>query len=88
MTRDEFFKLVLKHMFYEFAKNPSDISWDSTFNAITIRIKTKGHDTFVRIYEEHYIIFSSSTKGPFQSNGLNIDEFKLKYSHITDEVPF
>lgn len=88
MNREEFFKSILKQFFYDFIKNPASIVWDNNYEVYTITFKAIRQDCIIRIYSDHYIMISSSNKGPFSINNFDIDEFKEKYKYITDEIPF
>jgi hypothetical protein len=88
MNRDDFFKAVLKQFFYDFVKNPATIIWDDSYNVLTLTFKARKHDCIIRIYADHYIMISSTNKGPFDINNFDIEEFKEKYKFISDEIPF
>lgn len=88
MNRDEFFRAVLKHFYYEFARTPSLIKWTDNYGVLTITVENISHDCIVRIYSEHYIMISSTNKGPFNIDNFDIEEFKEKYTYLSDNIPF
>lgn len=88
MTRDDFFKQVLKQCFYEFAKKPATISWDNDYNTYTVTVKMKDFDWYVRIYESHVLLLSSTGKGPYKMESFDVDELKEKLAMLSDNIPF
>ena len=88
MTRDEFFKQVLKQCFLELVKEPTTITWDNDYNVYTITMKKKSFDWYIKIYEEHVLLLSSNGKGPYRMDEFDVDVLKVKLKGISDEIPF
>lgn len=88
MTRDEFFKQVLKQCFLELVKEPTTITWDNDYNVYTITMKKKSFDWYIKIYEEHVLLLSSNGKGPYRMEEFDVDALKVKLKDISDEIPF
>lgn len=88
MNKEEFFKQVLKQCFYEFVKAPASITWDNDYNILTISVKMKQYDWYIKIYDDKVILISSTGKGPLVLNSFDINEFKDALAMISDNIPF